>query len=200
MTSILKADTIQDADGNNIINESGNTITIGASGDTTNIIGTLQNDGSAVGGTNTPAFEAFLSSNASINHDTQTKVQCNSEVFDTDNAYDNSSNYRFTPQTAGKYYVYSKVRIDTTPGNCEIVVSYIFKNGSLYTYSLIDFDNNDGEGGSTTNTAVIDMNGSSDYVELYAYGKTASGSGTLSLEGDGSAHPTLFGAYKIIGA
>ena len=32
MTSILKADNIQDADGNNIINESGNTITIGASG------------------------------------------------------------------------------------------------------------------------------------------------------------------------
>ena len=31
MTSILKADNIQDADGNNIINESGNTITIGAS-------------------------------------------------------------------------------------------------------------------------------------------------------------------------
>ena len=49
MTSILKADTIQDTDGNNIINESGNTITIGASGDTTNIIGTLQNDGAAVG-------------------------------------------------------------------------------------------------------------------------------------------------------
>ena len=50
MTSILKADTIQDTDGNNIINESGNTITIGASGDTTNIVGTLQNNGSAVGG------------------------------------------------------------------------------------------------------------------------------------------------------
>jgi len=50
MTSILKADTIQDAAGNNIINESGDTITIGASGDTTNIVGTLQNNGSAVGG------------------------------------------------------------------------------------------------------------------------------------------------------
>jgi len=50
MTSILKADTIQDTDGNNIINESSNTITIGASGDTTNIIGTLQNNGAAVGG------------------------------------------------------------------------------------------------------------------------------------------------------
>ena len=50
MTSILKADTIQDTDGNNIINESGNTITIGASGDTTNIIGTLQNNGAALTG------------------------------------------------------------------------------------------------------------------------------------------------------
>jgi len=48
MTSILKVDTIQDADGNNIINESGNTITIGASGDTTNIVGTLQNNGAAL--------------------------------------------------------------------------------------------------------------------------------------------------------
>jgi hypothetical protein len=48
MSSILKVDTIQDTDGNNIINESGNTITIGASGDTTNIIGTLQNNGSAL--------------------------------------------------------------------------------------------------------------------------------------------------------
>ena len=27
-----------------------------------------------------------------------TKVQFDTEVFDTDNAYDNSTNYRFTPQ------------------------------------------------------------------------------------------------------
>jgi len=50
MTAILKVDTIQDTSGNNIINESSDTITIGASGDTTNIVGTLQNNGSAVGG------------------------------------------------------------------------------------------------------------------------------------------------------
>ena len=161
--------------------------------------GTLKRvDYSYLKSANTPAFEAFLSASASINHDTITKVQCNTEVFDTASAYDNSSNFRFAPQTAGKYYVYSKVRIDTTPGNCEIVVSYIYKNGSLYTYSLVDFDDNDGEGASTTNTAVIDFNGSSDYVELYAYGKAASGSGTLGLEGS-SERPTLFGAYKLIG-
>lgn len=45
MASILKVDTIQDQDGNNIINENADTITIGASGDTVNIVGTLQNGG-----------------------------------------------------------------------------------------------------------------------------------------------------------
>jgi len=45
MASILKVDTIQDQSGNNIINESADTITIGASGDTVNIVGTLQNGG-----------------------------------------------------------------------------------------------------------------------------------------------------------
>ena len=34
MTSTIKVDNIQDQDGNNIINENANTITIGASGDT----------------------------------------------------------------------------------------------------------------------------------------------------------------------
>ena len=40
MTAILKVDTIQDTAGNNIINESSDTITIGASGDTVTIPGT----------------------------------------------------------------------------------------------------------------------------------------------------------------
>ena len=52
MTSILKADTIQDTDGNNIINENSNTITIGASGDTITIPSgcTITNNGTNGGG------------------------------------------------------------------------------------------------------------------------------------------------------
>ena len=37
MASIIKVDTIQDQDGNNIINENANTITIGKSGDTVQV-------------------------------------------------------------------------------------------------------------------------------------------------------------------
>jgi len=51
MSSIIKVDTVQDIDGNNIINESANTITIGASGDTITIPSgaTLANNGTATG-------------------------------------------------------------------------------------------------------------------------------------------------------
>jgi hypothetical protein len=74
MSSILKVDTIQDQSGNNIINESGDTITIGASGDTITIPSgaTISNLGTATGfvganeskawvnfnGTGTPAIRA----------------------------------------------------------------------------------------------------------------------------------------------
>jgi hypothetical protein len=64
MTSILKVDTIQDTAGNNIINESSDTITIGASGDTITIPSGATIDLSSatqtgVGGTNTPASNRF---------------------------------------------------------------------------------------------------------------------------------------------
>ena len=51
MTSIIKVDDVQDASGNNIINESGDTITIGASGDTITIPSgaTITNSGTATG-------------------------------------------------------------------------------------------------------------------------------------------------------
>ena len=52
MTSIIKVDTIQDSSGNNIINESSNTITVGASGDTITIPSgaTITNSGTNGGG------------------------------------------------------------------------------------------------------------------------------------------------------
>jgi len=51
MTSIIKVDDVQDASGNNIINEAGDTITIGASGDTITIPSgaTITNSGTATG-------------------------------------------------------------------------------------------------------------------------------------------------------
>ena len=52
---------------------------------------------------NMPAFSAYRSSTQLITATTWTKIQFDSENFDTANAYDSSTNYRFTPQVAGYY-------------------------------------------------------------------------------------------------
>ena len=200
MTSILKVDTIQDTDGNNIINESGNTITIGASGDTTNIIGTLQNNGAAVGGTNTPAFQAYRTATQNIGNNTLTKVQFTSENFDTDNLYDNSTNYRFTPNTSGKYMVYSVIQIGATAidrnGISEIALR---ENGTTIAVSKMDSRQASSLGGyrfTCSINFIIEPNGSSDYYEIFASCFDNSGADAEVVhDSNGSI---VFGAYKII--
>jgi hypothetical protein len=80
MTSILKVDTIQDTAGNNIINESSDTITIGASGDTVNIVGTLQNNGSALASGITEADQWRLTADLT---GTNATISSNLERIDT---------------------------------------------------------------------------------------------------------------------
>ena len=197
MTSILKADTIQDTDGNNIINESGNTITIGASGDTTNIVGTLQNNGAAVGGTNTPAFSAKMSGTQTISHNTETKVQYDTEVFDTDSAYDHSTNYRFTPQTAGKYLITHMLYLDGQgQGNLRIYSARIAKNGTLVAISGDDKATGYQNNGVECVTTIVEMNGSSDYVEAFCYQYTQDSS--TSPAGGSDVYNALFTGHKLI--
>ena len=195
MTSILKADNIQDADGNNIINESGNTITVGASGDTTNIIGTLNKDGVAVA--NTPAFEAYQSSSQSgISNNTWTKISANTEKFDTDSMYDASTNYRFTPTVAGKYFVYGAISVSSeTTFNLYVPNVAIYKNGSSYKQSVMNFNSSYAHNEDWIFiSATVEFNGSSDYVELYGRGNA--NTGTIVL--DCTVLNGSFGAYKII--
>mgnify|MGYP003644335323 CR=1 FL=1 len=193
MASIIKANQLQDFGGNSIITSDGaGTITLSSG----------MNTAVAVGTNNTPAFEAYLSSTqSSVSDATATKVQFNTEVFDTDGCYDNSSNYRFTPTTAGKYYIYF-VFIGAVAGVSRLsqIAGQIYKNGSVYTETSID-NRSAGYGLNSTVTSVstIDMNGSSDYVECYGYVNDDSG-GTVSFYGDGAGSRCVFGAYKIIGA
>ena len=51
MSSTIKVDNIQDQDGNNIINENANTITIGASGDTVTLASGASQSGFGRSGT-----------------------------------------------------------------------------------------------------------------------------------------------------
>jgi hypothetical protein len=73
MASIIKVDTIQDQDGNNIISEAANTITIGASGDTITIPSgaTLANSGIVTGFQSTGIDDNATSTAITINSSEQ---------------------------------------------------------------------------------------------------------------------------------
>ena len=142
-----------------------------------------------------PAFEAFLTSDTSMSDIAVVKVPADTEVFDTHNCYDNTTNYRFTPNVAGKYFVYVRVFVDDVASNTNNVIAYIYKNGSTLATARINFDNNPGEAASPTVTQVVDMNGSTDYLEAYGLGDFISGGG--NMKGNSSTRETIFGAYRI---
>ena len=191
--STLKVDTILKRTGTG-------TITVGQSGDTISVPSgaSLTVAGSTITAADMgPAFFATLSADTNISDDTATKIQCNTEVFDTDNAYDNSTNYRFTPQTAGKYYVFGYCQVNASTGQLSQFISQIRKNGSIAATSESDFPNDSNTRMGKEVSAIIDFNGSSDYVELFCTGNVQSGS--VSVKSD-SGTKTRFGAYRILGA
>ena len=143
-----------------------------------------------------PAFEAYLSANQGGNADNATvKAQIDTEVLDTDNCYDNSTNYRFTPNVAGKYFVYAsaKIQCDTT-NTMEYMRVNIYKNGSVYRQSMFDPADNQANSLNLYVSAILDMNGTTDYVEMYGHANVT-GSNTWRFDVD--TKNTYFGAYRI---
>jgi hypothetical protein len=113
---------------------------------------------------NMPTFYAYASGTPSFSASTVTKVQFNSELFDTASCFDSSTNYRFTPNVAGYYLINSSVAF-VSAGQSQ-ASTMVHKNGTMYarwesratqSYYLA--------GGST----IVYLNGSTDYIESYLY-------------------------------
>jgi len=85
---------------NKLSPSSGTSLVIGDSGDTTNIVGNLQNNGASVGEDNTPYFFVTGNGAQTISNNTDTVLQHNTESLDSANGY-NTSNYRYTVQSGG---------------------------------------------------------------------------------------------------
>lgn len=129
---------------------------------------------------NGPAFGAYRSSNQTISGSTYTKIQLNLEEFDTNNNFDSTTNYRFTPTVAGYYQINGGAALSAS--TMTVVIVGIFKNGSEFKRG-VDVRASQSEG-SCVVSSLIYMNGSTDYLELYAYITASSGTPTIL----GSSH------------
>ena len=170
--------------------QSGTSLEIGSSGDTITIPSgvTITNNGTQTGfgGANTPSFKAYGGTQA-IADNTATVIAYNTELWDTDSDYDNST-YRFTPQVAGKYFVYSIIRVESGSSYNHLELR-IRKNGGDMAHGF----NSPKYYDSVNVCGLVDMNGSSDYIDFAIY--QASGG---SLNTNGGRQFNQGGAFKII--
>jgi hypothetical protein len=189
--------------------QSGTSLEIGSSGDTITIPSgaTITNNGTQTGfgGTNTPAFAAYLAtdSDQSISDSTTTKIEFEAERFDTAGAFDTST-HRFTVPAGqgGKYYIVVKAKCGSSQQNDIVgVFVHIYKNGSSYhsvgmtgagfisgtKYPIL--------GIGVLCSSVLEL-GVGDYVEGYGYIKT-NGSGTPKFQ-EGDDASTYMEGFKLV--
>jgi len=156
----------------------------------------------SAGGTNTPNFFAYRNgSQDSISSESWTKVQLNAEHYDSANAFDSSTNYRFTVPSGqgGKYCFQANIAGNAGDNNLQRLHAALYKNGSINIYIAYNDWSNQAYRNmqSYHGSCVLDLN-AGDYIELYV--RAWIGSGTLSVNADGGANgaPTRLIGYKII--
>ena len=143
---------------------------------------------------NGPAFYAYCNSSiVSISGSTFTKIQLNTKLYDTASNFDNSSNYRFTPNIGGYYQFNGAVFGNYITTQYSQIIAAIYKNGLLYSSTTFTGSTSTAFYGSVPISSLIQMNGSTDYVEMYVY--IAGGSGPAYNPGSptqGSTYLTGF--------
>jgi hypothetical protein len=107
-----------------------------------------------------PAFSAYQSVAQSISGSVTTKINFQTEEFDTNSNFDTTTS-RFTPAVAGYYLAVCAFFCGTTGSRMQAT---IFKNGSAYKAGA-----NIGTADGQAFSALVFLNGSSDYIEGYAF-------------------------------
>lgn len=194
MTSILKADTIQDTDGNNIINESGNTITIGASGDTISIPSgaTIANSGTATGFNQITMIDQFRlsASIAGANH----VIDANWERPDTGISAQfgsiqmSQSSGIFTFPSTGFYKVdfIAGISYGSAADNQTNVYTQFTENNSSYTNYAVAFAGSNSSSGlsrfTVSSSIIVDITDTSN--QKVRFEGTSFSNSNVVLEGD----------------
>ena len=136
--------------------------------------------GTAMVSGNMPAFAAYQGTTQTLTSGVYTKIALNTERFDTNNNFDSTTNYRFTPTVAGYYQINYEIYAGTTSTITQLVGA-LYKNGSVYEYGIINTINNSQ---AYTSSSLVYMNGTTDYLELYI---NVAGAGTLTATEAGGA-------------
>ena len=165
-------------------------------------------EGVPTGGVNTPAFEASLSGNSAGTDDTFKILPCNTELFDVGGCYNNTGGtvtlngisvptYAWAPNEACKVIFYATAQGECGPGNLNEGQLVIKKDGTVIKQCrMVD---NDGQSrNSITTYALVEMNGSSNYLQAFYKIDEDSGAGWTLETGVPAGSGTTIGGFKVI--
>lgn len=134
---------------------------------------------------NAPAFSAYASAFTSLASGAQTKVNFQAEDFDTNSNFASS---RFTPTVPGYYQINARIAFSGSTIN---PLAYIHKNGTQVLHG--NFIPGTFTGPVVTVSGLVYMNGTTDYVEAYAYHLSGSAVQTNAATAD----LTRFDGYLV---
>ena len=139
---------------------------------------------------NTPSFKVTQGVSTTVANDANVKIAFNTEVWDTDSAFDPSTNYRFTVPVggAGKYFFIASMEVNITSATTS-VRPMIWKNGATVIRSMGYASYYD----SKATAGVADL-ADADYVEAYLYQNSG---GSVAVQT--STTDTFFIGYKLAG-
>jgi hypothetical protein len=116
-----------------------------------------------------PAFGVWRSGSQSISSSTWTKINFNTEEFDTANCFDSTTNYRFTPNVAGYYQMNAALYFNSS-GSCTRGIVQLYKNGSAFKFgNYMPPITSDSLRGVAVLSTLVYANGTTDYFELYGF-------------------------------
>ncbi len=183
MASEIKANKISPA--------TGTAFTLGDSGDTFTIPSgaTIANSGTATGfGVSNDFVTVRLNVDQAITKNVITKIQYDTELFDANGWFDSSTNYRFQPDVSGHYFVIAIIGYGNQGSSLDMMTGYIYKNGAEYIGQETLY-----RGGYVNNfclSGVVQLNGSSDYIEIFTRNGTSAGAPPLEKDGFNTATST----------
>ena len=179
MSSIIKVNNIQDGGGNSILSSNGSGTFTPGSAMATGVLA------------NTPAFSVTMSADQTLSTNTFTKLNLNTEAYDTDSAFDTST-YRFTVPSgkAGKY-IFTYAGSTGSLSNSTLGAIMLYKNGSGIDLSFARSYPNSSTGAYPHKTYTLSLS-VGDYIEVY-------GQHTKGSNADFQSEYTFFTGQRLIG-
>jgi len=147
---------------------------------------------------NTPSFFAYKTSNQAISANTDTKISFQSEGWDTDTAFDSTTNYRFTVPAGegGKYFFFVRARFDNGTGNTLHRLILSLNGTQIEVAEDRQYTNSSGHEMFLQLSHIINLS-AADYIEVN--GRTSSSGVNILGSATLNDTRTFFTGFKLIG-